>query len=568
MAKKPPITETILQILRDAPGPLSVDELAAELEARLPAASKNYKNSVRNTLQNSRSGQLIKLPDGRIGLASRLVRGAAVRHILHDEDLADRELPVGADLADLLNPGGYAGPGGALRLELEGGPQIVGRTEGTRIDQLFDGGPALWDWLEARGAAPGDSLIVTAVDPEERCYTLRHEPAAARDEAAVAARNAEVLDAASAVLRRSRGTAPIWEIVAALNASGLLHHPTPPDPFEEIWTEDVWGPIQDEYGVDNPLTGGERGLFAGLGQLLGGLGQGSFDLASLGEPEPRGPVKVEIGPEDLPPGVAMDELRAAFEAVYAPDGLHPLPGEHPLLPAISAIAARSGLPSPTGALYKASQLQAMFGSDDDTLDWIDEGIALGMVEEDEDYDPEGMFGELLPDLPAAYARTGAPRKAQPSARGRKGPVRTYLLRLTMRGEPGFSRDIEIAEDQNFEDLHLIVQRALGWDDDHLYSFFMGRRPHDPATEIGSPWSDSARHTHQVTIGGEGLRPKQKFFYLFDYGDEHLFTLEVLKVNEKAPKGTYPKVAARQGRAPGQYDWGEDELGEDELDEDE
>nr|HMQ29247.1 plasmid pRiA4b ORF-3 family protein [Chloroflexaceae bacterium] len=548
MAKRPPITETVQQILREAPGPLSVDEVAAQLEARLPGASKNYKNSVRNTLANNRFGVIVRLPDGRLGLKARLVDGASLRHILHDEDLAERELPIGAALADLLDPvGGLAGSGGALRLELAGGPQILGRLDAELGERLLDAGPAFWDWLDSRGAASGDSLIVTALDADARRYGLRHEPAAARDEATIAARNQEVLAAAVGLLRRARGRSPLWEIVANLNAAGALHHPTPPDPFEDLWTEEVYGPVQDEYGVDFPLTGGEDSLFAGLAELLGGR-----DL-DLGGPPSMGPTEVEIGPEDLPPGVTLEELSAKLHTIYTPQGLRPIPADDPLLPAIAQVAARSGLPSPTGAPYRASELQSLFGSDADTLDWIDEGIALGMVAADEAYDPLADDDEETPpDMPAAYAPTGARRRPQPSPQGRKGPVKTYVLRLTYAQRKGFSRDIEIADDQNLEDLHLAIQQALGWDDDHLYSFFMGRRPYDRANEVGSPWSDSARRTYQVSVGSLGLKAKQKFLYLFDYGDEHLFTLEVLQINPQAPRGNYPKVVAREGRAPRQY----------------
>jgi hypothetical protein len=35
-----------------------------------------------------------------------------------------------------------------------------------------------------------------------------------------------------------------------------------------------------------------------------------------------------------------------------------------------------------------------------------------------------------------------------------------------------SRTIEIEEDNTLYDLHLEIQRAFGWDNDHLYSFSM------------------------------------------------------------------------------------------------
>lgn len=551
-SKKPAITEMVQQIVREAATPLSVDEVALRLAAMAPGASKNFKNSVRNSLSNNRLGALVRLPDGRVGWRPFLLNGATQRHIFYDEDLAERELLIGDALADMFMPmGGPASSVGALRLELAGGPQILGRIEGSLSQNRLDAGPQFWDWLEALGASPGDSLIVTVLDADERRYGLRLEPAAARDEAAIALRNAEVLAAAIAFLRRQRGRAVIWDLVANLNASGVFHKPIAPDPFEDMWTEEIYGPVQDEYGVDFPLTGSQSGLLTNVDRLLKGRAP-AVDAAKPGEQ-----LTIEVDPEELPPGVSIEEFRAKIKGVYQADELRPLAADDPLLPAIIPIVARSGLPSPTGKPYRASELVALFGSDDATLDWIDEGAALGLVEIDDDFDPEPQPREGPPDLPAAYAPTGAPRKAQPSPQGRKGPVKTYVLRLTMPPSKGFSRDIEIAEDQNLEDLHLTIQKALGWDDDHLYSFFMGRRPYDRATEIGSPWSDSARHTYQVTLGSLGLKAKQKFFYLFDYGDSHLFALQVLKINAQAPKGTYPKIVARAGRAPQQY-FGEDD----------
>jgi hypothetical protein len=63
----------------------------------------------------------------------------------------------------------------------------------------------------------------------------------------------------------------------------------------------------------------------------------------------------------------------------------------------------------------------------------------------------------------------------------------------------------------------------------------------------------------VTIGELELRPKQKFLYLFDFGDDHLFDIQVLRVNPKAPPGAYPRVVGQQGEHLAQY---QDEEGDD------
>ncbi|HLF27164.1 MAG TPA: plasmid pRiA4b ORF-3 family protein [Anaerolineae bacterium] len=169
-----------------------------------------------------------------------------------------------------------------------------------------------------------------------------------------------------------------------------------------------------------------------------------------------------------------------------------------------------------------------------------------------------------PDLPREYDPDYG-RRPRASQKGRAGPLSTYVLRVNHRALPKVWRDIEIAEDQTLEDLHLMIQRAYNWSDDHLYSFFMSGKAWDQHTEIGSPWSDARQHTHQVTLGSLNLKPRQKFLYLFDYGDNHEFDVQVRKHNPSAPQGNYPRVVDEQGKAPPQYPDYDEETGEPEWD---
>ena len=53
-------------------------------------------------------------------------------------------------------------------------------------------------------------------------------------------------------------------------------------------------------------------------------------------------------------------------------------------------------------------------------------------------------------------------------------------------------------------------------------------------------------------------------FLFDYGDDWRFTVEVIGFGQKAAKARYPKVLKRVGEAPAQYGTSD----EDEEDDDE
>jgi hypothetical protein len=56
----------------------------------------------------------------------------------------------------------------------------------------------------------------------------------------------------------------------------------------------------------------------------------------------------------------------------------------------------------------------------------------------------------------------------------------------------------------------------------------------------------------VKIRDLGLRLKQRFLYLFDYGDEHRFEVQLIAINPEAPKRKRPRVVERHGRNPKQY----------------
>jgi hypothetical protein len=168
--------------------------------------------------------------------------------------------------------------------------------------------------------------------------------------------------------------------------------------------------------------------------------------------------------------------------------------------------------------------------------------------------------ENPPDLPPAYDPDYGRRQARPSRKAHRGSVTSYTLRVNHRALPEVWRDIELAEDNTLEDLHLTIQSAYNWYDDHLYSFYVsGDR--DRRAEIGSPWSDTARHTHQIEMAQLGLSEGQTFLYFFDYGDSHEFDVTVLAINELAPKTTYPRILDYHGQAPPQYPDIDEETGE-------
>jgi hypothetical protein len=54
------------------------------------------------------------------------------------------------------------------------------------------------------------------------------------------------------------------------------------------------------------------------------------------------------------------------------------------------------------------------------------------------------------------------------------------------------------------------------------------------------------------------RLEQRFLYLFDYGDEHRFEVQLLAINPAAAKGKYPRIVEQHGENPSQYGWDEED----------
>jgi hypothetical protein len=160
--------------------------------------------------------------------------------------------------------------------------------------------------------------------------------------------------------------------------------------------------------------------------------------------------------------------------------------------------------------------------------------------------------ENPPDLAREYDPNKGMRRPRLSRLARHKSVSSYVLRVQHRALPDVWRDIELAQDNTLEDLHLIIQQAFLWNDDHLYSFFLSNQSWDRSSEIGSPWSDSALHTHHVQIGQLELNEGQTFLYLFDYGETHEFDVTVKRINPLSPKGEYPRILKYHGKSPPQY----------------
>ena len=113
------------------------------------------------------------------------------------------------------------------------------------------------------------------------------------------------------------------------------------------------------------------------------------------------------------------------------------------------------------------------------------------------------------------------------------------------------RNIAISGRASLEDLHLAIQAAFDFNNDHLYSFSLDPQRLHPRKSYHSPYSEEAPSADLIQIGQMNLHEGQKLLYVFDYGDWWEFTVEVIEISDKPHFGDF-KILEQEGENPEQY----------------
>ena len=120
------------------------------------------------------------------------------------------------------------------------------------------------------------------------------------------------------------------------------------------------------------------------------------------------------------------------------------------------------------------------------------------------------------------------------------------------------RMVVLSAENTMDSLHKMIIKSYEFDDDHLYSFFMDGKKWSKHC-IVSPYDDTGDpQATEIQIGAVGFTVNQCFLYLFDYGNEWLFTVEVSDIESRIQDLDMPYVESGSGAAPRQYsdydDW--------------
>jgi Plasmid pRiA4b ORF-3-like protein len=121
-------------------------------------------------------------------------------------------------------------------------------------------------------------------------------------------------------------------------------------------------------------------------------------------------------------------------------------------------------------------------------------------------------------------------------------IKVKLLGAT---KPPVWRRVQLRADTRLDELHDILQAALGWENYHLHAFSFGEEefgPRDP--ELNLDFSDE----RQVTLG-ELTDIGARFRYTYDFGDNWEHEILVEDLLDPDPDTHYPILVAAKGACP-------------------
>jgi hypothetical protein len=153
--------------------------------------------------------------------------------------------------------------------------------------------------------------------------------------------------------------------------------------------------------------------------------------------------------------------------------------------------------------------------------------------------------------PRRTSSAGAPSARAPA----DGTLR--ILRASLK--PKLYRDIEVDSEASLSALAEAIIAAFEFDFDHAFGFYSkldGDYQASPEKyELFADMEDNdsdAGSVAKTTVSKAFTKVGKKMLFVFDYGDEWCFQVELVKLGSKAPGLRYPRLLVAVGDAPEQY----------------
>src|SRR5829696_5111503 len=133
---------------------------------------------------------------------------------------------------------------------------------------------------------------------------------------------------------------------------------------------------------------------------------------------------------------------------------------------------------------------------------------------------------------------------------------THTVRVTLVHEPSVYRELEVDSSKSLYRLAEAIVAAFGFYSGRTERTLMSAKPKyqlfaDMGRDAFGDKSD-ALSVKKTRIIDAFPKVGHAMTFLFDYGDEWLFRVEVVGLGQKVAKVRYPRVLKEGGEAPEQY----------------
>jgi hypothetical protein len=133
------------------------------------------------------------------------------------------------------------------------------------------------------------------------------------------------------------------------------------------------------------------------------------------------------------------------------------------------------------------------------------------------------------------------------------------FRVALQRKRSVYRDIEIEGTSSLHDLAEAIIASFDFEFDHAFGFYSGSTPgkmlkQQPMYELFADEGEEseAGSVKKTRVADAFPKVGHAMTFLFDYGDEWLFHVEMTRRSEKAAELRYPRMVASKGESPEQY----------------
>lgn len=187
-------------------------------------------------------------------------------------------------------------------------------------------------------------------------------------------------------------------------------------------------------------------------------------------------------------------------------------------------------------IYAAVEILPFMAPDiEEIRDEIGTGAPLtGIDEEDDIYDTLEMLEDYyyndIVDWDEEEDEETWEEAEEVEIEKRNTPAKCYTLIIKLKDvSPEIWRRVQVPSNLTLPDLHIIIQVAMGWENDHLHQFIKGKTYYLPPSEIAeSNWISTVNQIDytNVAIGEVLTRKGSKIEYEYDFGDSWMHEIKL------------------------------------------